>query len=169
MHLVEVVADDVPAEAIDPKAGGSTTKRAWAALWSSGYDPRTGRSTDLFHDPRLPVFNIFRRSRPTPLAPQTQEGQPRPLVAPDAAAAPATPVPPQVDIPALPEVVEGNADTDWKLWEQALTSPDGKKPSQWMKTWPGMDAPPPATPSQLEETVRMVRLPPQAKPEEPKE
>jgi hypothetical protein len=108
------------------------------------------------------VFNIFRRSRPTPLAPpQTQDEPPRPPVAPAAAADSA---PPQVDIPVLPEVVEGNGDTDWKLWEQAVTSPDGKKPSQWEKTWPGMDAPPPATPSQLEETVRMPRMPHLANP-----
>ena len=83
-----------------------------------------------------------------------------------APAAAADPGQPQGDASVLPEVVEGNADTDWKLWEQAVTARDGKKSSQWAKTWPGMEAPPQATPSQLEETVRMRRIPPDANPKE---
>ena len=106
------------------------------------------------------VFNIFRRSRPTPLTPAAPEAaQPPPDKATAAAASRAA----RGDTnPAPLEVVEGNADTDWKLWEQAVTSQPGGKSSQWEKTWPGMEAPPPATPSQLEETVRMKRLPSQS-------
>lgn len=105
------------------------------------------------------MFNIFRRSRPTPLTPAAPDAaQP----APDKAAADAASRAARGDTtPAPLEVVEGNADTDWKLWEQAVSGQAGSgSKSQWEKTWPGMEAPPPATPSQLEETVRMKRLPP---------
>ncbi len=111
------------------------------------------------------MFNIFRRSRPTPLTPEQPgavptaggaNGQSAPAGAAAQPAIKGTPV--DID-PALPEVVEGSDETNWKMWEQAVSGkPVGDK-SQWEKTWPGMEAPPPATPSQLEETVRMPRMP----------
>ena len=108
------------------------------------------------------MFNIFRRSRPTPLTTAGPEAAQQQQQAPqtNAGVAPRQPVTVDVD-PALPEVVESSDETNWRLWEQAVTGQAGAvgSKSQWEKTWPGMEAPPPATPSQLEETVRMVRRP----------
>ena len=73
------------------------------------------------------MFNLFRRFR----AHAAVAAQPEKPGAPPASVDGQT-----LDISlALPEVVEGNADSDWDMWENAVATQP--KPSQFETTWPG--------------------------------
>lgn len=73
------------------------------------------------------MFNLFKRSTPpavkSPIRSQGQAGArkptPAPAIAPDEIQGPTS----------LPEVVEGNEQTDWALWEDSMTALDSQMQS----------------------------------------
>jgi hypothetical protein len=71
------------------------------------------------------MLNFFKRKSATPSKPAAS---PRPRPLPAARSKPAGPTP---EPPPLPDVSEGNLETDWALWEDSVAFQDSQMPSSY--------------------------------------
>jgi len=71
------------------------------------------------------MLKFFKRKSDTPSQPAAS-ARPRPL--PPAPGRPASPAP---EPPPLPEVTEGNLESDWALWEDSVAFQDSQAPSDF--------------------------------------
>jgi hypothetical protein len=71
------------------------------------------------------MLNFFKRKPgPQPEAKPARPARPRPPAAAGRSALPAEPAP-------LPEVTEGNLETDWAMWEDSVAFQDSQMPSSF--------------------------------------